>query len=652
MSYAGMIVVPTGAYLLARQTEFWRFRGSWVGLSVVLLGISGLCLIQLLSDGLVPFGVRGKVLDWYTGHNIPRGSFGNRNYASVFLSLALPLVFYALYSSRCRSERWLHGISLACTLLIVLFIRTRSAWLGLIVSAVCFLFATGGGRFAWKKIYGRIGIAFAVLVFAVWGLSFVSDDFGGNKSSVFSTALHLLDGRQRVGRWFDYASEIEPFFGAGYGNFSIRATGLRGSSRIFTLRSDIHNDYLQNLAESGFVGLGLFVVFWVFVLCKAWRGRSDPLVVAAGASLVVVLVVQGVTFMMEKVSSQILVASVVAIIIARGPRLKVFSVCRGRFFSSVWFIRFLTLLMFFIFLLAGANLLADRRLNAWPGERGSESQAYQRLRLLSLTSVPMLCYDANISHYLCHELQGRSLQMEMYEVAGRFARHALALHPNDHAAMGVMADVALHEGRRDDALRWLARAAHVADADYDAPYAQKLLALRLQGNPEGLSEITEDVEASLREKGWLDNPYSPMLRHLVGMYLHQGGEKANRANEIWEGACENLIKPLGSDAPLPCNVRRVSLPYPEAGSVIGASKLRFRWKGLDTVGSYDLYFWQEGELKPAEPLMKRLKSAEADRTLVLEPNTIYFWQLELHGKYVDAAGPLWYFRTGGLSGKE
>ncbi len=656
MAFAGMIIMPTGCYLLARQTEFWRYRQSWVVLSLVLLGVTGLCFIQLMPDGMTPFGLRVKIMNWYTGRDMPRGSFGNRNYASIFMALALPLVCYAWYSGQRRSERWLHAVSLACTVITIILLRTRSAWLGLGIALVFMVLAIGWKHFDWRDVCRRFGVAalliLILLTFVLWVMPIQSGVFIGQKSSVFSVAKHLLDGRERLQRWLDYGAYIEPVFGAGYGNYSIRTTALRGTNRVLALRSDIHNDFLQALAESGFPGLVLFVLFWFLILLKVWRGRSDPLVLAAGASVVVVIVVQSVTFMMEKISSQIILASVVAIIQARSPRLESLPLLRIRILRSAWLMRIWSLFMLLVALLAAMNLIADRRFNRWPGETGGEAQAYQRLRLLSVTSVPMLCYDANISHYLCHELQSRALRMGMYQTAERFAEHALALHPNDHGAMGVMAEVALYDGRREDAKRWLNRAAQTAHAEYDAPYAQKLLALRLQDEPGAWPSIAAQLEASLREKGWLDNPYSEMLRKLVKMYMAMGTDKTERANEIWEAACKNLIKPLTVELPLSCNVRTLSKPFPETAAEVESPVVLFRWQGIDTVDSYDLYLWKQGESKPERPLKKNLRSGEMHFKLELESHTTYFWQIELHGKYVDATGPLWYFRTGDLTGKE
>lgn len=73
-----------------------------------------------------------------------------------------------------------------------------------------------------------------------------------------------------------------PIIGLGMGAFE---NGVRG---VQTFRYDTkyaHNHYIQTLAETGIVGLALFLVLLVVSAACLWRGRKKPLAPALGAAL-------------------------------------------------------------------------------------------------------------------------------------------------------------------------------------------------------------------------------------------------------------------------------------------------------------------------------------------------------------------------------
>lgn len=74
-----------------------------------------------------------------------------------------------------------------------------------------------------------------------------------------------------------------PIIGLGLGAFENAARGVQ------TFRYDtkyIHNHYIQTLAETGIVGLTLFLLLLAVSALALWRGRKKPLAPALGAALV------------------------------------------------------------------------------------------------------------------------------------------------------------------------------------------------------------------------------------------------------------------------------------------------------------------------------------------------------------------------------
>lgn len=74
-----------------------------------------------------------------------------------------------------------------------------------------------------------------------------------------------------------------PIIGSGLGAFE---NGVRG---VQTFRYDTryaHNHYIQTLAETGIVGLALFLILLVVSALAIWRGRKRPLAPALGGALI------------------------------------------------------------------------------------------------------------------------------------------------------------------------------------------------------------------------------------------------------------------------------------------------------------------------------------------------------------------------------
>lgn len=74
-----------------------------------------------------------------------------------------------------------------------------------------------------------------------------------------------------------------PIIGLGLGAFE---NGVRGVQAFRYDTKYAHNHYIQTLAETGIVGLALFLLLLAVSLLALWKGRKKPLVPALGAVLV------------------------------------------------------------------------------------------------------------------------------------------------------------------------------------------------------------------------------------------------------------------------------------------------------------------------------------------------------------------------------
>lgn len=74
-----------------------------------------------------------------------------------------------------------------------------------------------------------------------------------------------------------------PLTGMGMGAFE---NGVKSVQSFHYVTKYAHNHYIQTLAETGLIGLALFVGLLVLSAAAVWRGRREPLAPALGAALV------------------------------------------------------------------------------------------------------------------------------------------------------------------------------------------------------------------------------------------------------------------------------------------------------------------------------------------------------------------------------
>ena len=154
---------------------------------------------------------------------------------------------------------------------------SRSAVLGVMAAVVLVLASTVG-----KKVSKTLWVVLAVVALAVGGslvafkdTAFVSNVIlhedpgeGNNVNSNDGHADSLVDGTKRV---------VEQPLGGGIGS--------TGSASLFTDSPlIIENQYLFIAHETGWLGLGLFVVISWLVLSRLWCGRNDWFVLGVFAS--------------------------------------------------------------------------------------------------------------------------------------------------------------------------------------------------------------------------------------------------------------------------------------------------------------------------------------------------------------------------------
>ena len=196
------------------------------------------------------------------------------HYSTNSIYLSLGLVCWACGLLGGRGKLRAKDVALGLVLLLALFLTTKRGPLVASVAAiaVCYLFVNRD-KFTGTALKAIVIIVIAVVIVGVLAtfvpgvqatlerfIELSEDDTGNGRSYLYDCALSMLSAN--------------PLFGEGWGSYSkyvaTTSLGAMYSGIGFTSMS-AHNVYLQLLAETGVVGLTLFVVPATITLVAAMR---------------------------------------------------------------------------------------------------------------------------------------------------------------------------------------------------------------------------------------------------------------------------------------------------------------------------------------------------------------------------------------------
>lgn len=216
---------------------------AWQTMDQVRLGIGWAGQPLAWDDG---FGGRAQWVGMWDGPNV----------LCLLFVLVIPFLFqYALppWSVQVRI------LALALSALIFQGIRLTQSRGGFLAMGIALLFSIGS-RFRTGKAIVVITIAAALLAAVAPGRLQNLDDREGSKS-----------GYNRVELWSAGLTMFKenPVLGVGKGRFYHFARKLTGKRLI------AHNSYVENMAETGFVGLWVYVALSFLVLKGLWVVRNN-----------------------------------------------------------------------------------------------------------------------------------------------------------------------------------------------------------------------------------------------------------------------------------------------------------------------------------------------------------------------------------------
>jgi O-antigen ligase len=213
-------------------------------------------------------------------------TFGNPIFFAVHLVTFLPVVVGLFFYSKKYFVRFILISVLICGLFGLYFSQTRAAWIGFVVSMLCF------GVVSLKSRKTKI-----IFVSLIVGCSLVFAVF--TRHMWLRQQAHLLIWRDTLNMWLHH-----PLFGTGPGNFHINFPKYASQELLSIwpqkqcIINDAHNEYIQILSETGVIGLGIFIwiVFGFFKYAldmhSKYRGRRQSVLIAGMISGAVALLIQ------------------------------------------------------------------------------------------------------------------------------------------------------------------------------------------------------------------------------------------------------------------------------------------------------------------------------------------------------------------------
>ncbi|MBA7509002.1 hypothetical protein ES705_00939 [subsurface metagenome] len=237
--------------------------------------------IYLTKNFFIFFKYQGTG-DTYTALNYAHNASG-----SVYAVISIFLIVFLLKEQK-KKLKVLYAVMLVLCLIGLFLTKSRGSYTGFAVGAIVVLW------FNFRSIKKFI-ISVLAMIAVVLPLIFLSDAFK-RITQIFDFKEANISWRFVLWERALYMFRQSPIFGIGFGRFNDvdfssrlndfsfeRLHFFTGYPKIVSFfmetkydfsNAHAHNSYLQYLAETGIVGLGLLIFFWVFIFKKILRAYN------------------------------------------------------------------------------------------------------------------------------------------------------------------------------------------------------------------------------------------------------------------------------------------------------------------------------------------------------------------------------------------
>ncbi|MEO1436307.1 MAG: O-antigen ligase family protein, partial [Bacteroidota bacterium] len=207
------------------------------------------------------------------------GPSGNKSLLTEYLFLLLPFNFLGSHK---LNRKTLFGTLIVYQMFLILILQTRTVYLALLLCGLIFLIfrlrQPEGRRWFKEKlipIIGALAIGVVGVIFSLGGISnfinrinpanWLSSDTAKERAFVWEKTVGLISENWLIG------------VGSGGWKIKFPSQGVGGSWRLDSQNvvfTRTHNDFLEVFAETGIIGLSLFISIFVFALYAGWKAYS------------------------------------------------------------------------------------------------------------------------------------------------------------------------------------------------------------------------------------------------------------------------------------------------------------------------------------------------------------------------------------------
>jgi O-antigen ligase len=331
------LFLPLSVYLLISALSLYKAINLYEGSIMVFQLIAGVALFWIaanyidsekaerlflwiaISGGVVSllgiFQSWGFSIPTLIPTNGPGSTFGARNMAAQYLLFVLPILVYLLVLSSTKIREWFYATLLGFMSTYFLYTGSRAAWGAALMSLMVLWFYLRLSGLAPTQILslGRrkaaylAGVTFFVLIMNLLPPYFISGwyigDYHPSALARLGSMIELEEDSSAQFRLAIWANSLaifndHPLNGAGKGNFRFiyplyaRRIIHDPSFNPHLRAADVHNDYIQLLAETGVLGAVAFL--WILFLLgrrfwRGWRATVNPQLLVLAFSLTALL---------------------------------------------------------------------------------------------------------------------------------------------------------------------------------------------------------------------------------------------------------------------------------------------------------------------------------------------------------------------------
>jgi O-antigen ligase len=186
----------------------------------------------------------------------PYATLPHPNVLGGFLAAMLPLILFQISDSKKQITKIFYGFTFLFGLIALFLTFSRSAWVvGGFAIALAIARIVNSELGILNKKYILI-IAFIMILYSVFMIQSISPIRSADESVVVRQQLN----NAAITVW-----KQSPIVGVGLGNFLVKLPDALPSRQIYFLQP-VHNIYLLLLSETGVVGVGILLLFVVYLL--------------------------------------------------------------------------------------------------------------------------------------------------------------------------------------------------------------------------------------------------------------------------------------------------------------------------------------------------------------------------------------------------